>query len=120
MKYYIEDSHYNKNSIKFCWFMVLFIFMFTSFTLIMYGHYFKVEEIEKNFKMREFFSGLKDSSSTRHHRSILSSTVVIRSKLLKNIRKARIFTFIFLLRRLLLTIMIVTLDTLFAVVYRVS
>ena len=116
LRYHVVDDHFNKNSLVFCRFMSLFIILFAALALLVWGRYFNIEEIQNSFKLREFFKGLKGSSSIKQHRSMLSKPVILRSKLQSNTRKARLFTWIFLIRRFLLILMIVTFDKLLGIV----
>ena len=119
IRYYIVDSLYINKSLTFCWFMITLILFLIALTLIIWAKYFKNDTIEKSYKFRELFSDLKGTSSIPKSGSILSETLAVSKNSKRKVRKARLFTSVFLVRRLLLILMIVTLDKIFGIIYRI-
>ena len=112
IRYYISDHTGNRYSYIFALVLAILLFLLIILTMIIWKSYHKTNQIKQNHYFRELFSGLKEdelqnvqgSSSVAPRHSIDADR---RKNISFNIKKARLFTPIFLLRRLILVLCII-------------
>ena len=125
IRYYISDHKGRKYSYIFALVLAISLFLLIILTMIIWKSYNKTPQVKQNHYFRELFSGLKEDS----HQNIRSSSSIAprhsidaerRKKVSLKTRKARLFTPIFLLRRLVMVLCIITFMTFSSQIIKVS
>ena len=112
IRYHISDHIGNKFSYMYALVLIILLFLLILLSMIVWKSYNTTHQIKQSYYFRELFSGIKEDSSQNARNSSSSvaprhSIDAERSKYVSlKIKKARLFTPIFLLRRLILVLLI--------------